>query len=259
MAHRHEITCIFFLDPTPCLATADAAGRVLIWDVRPHLESCQLLLAILNTFVDDAKNGPLDKEARIAGTDRSILPAPVTSMAFYASASPGFMADKNEGVNARNNAVKNSSTLRQGEPQQHSEIPEPSEARRVFLITGDEFGSIKMWDLTHVLRDERESITYSEGSCTLDGLAGGSLFGKTSTRRSVHHRDDPMNGVGSQAAVRFRKLMDIARIIRHGDYLPSTQAEADNGAGLLHGADLHRELTTPGNACPGTKRGNFLG
>jgi hypothetical protein len=49
--HPAEISDLAFMDPLPLLVSADCAGDILLWAVRPRSSQCQsLLLACVHFF-----------------------------------------------------------------------------------------------------------------------------------------------------------------------------------------------------------------
>lgn len=244
VAHRQEITCVSFLDPLPCLATADMTGKVLIWATRPHINARSLLLVIRNTVITAGgvvgKAGDAGGHARV---QRKVSPIPVTCITF------------------RHAIAVDTDTVVRGTPQ--PEVPpapatgceeadeserspqpprqQPVEARRPrlsikpstslpevgsTLFTGDELGSIKAWDVTGVLLDKLGPATCG-ASRTEDKASSPSSSGGRKTHQSVHHRPGPLDGVVLQAALRFTDLIEIAKALRRGDDLPPSRPEAD--------------------------------
>ena len=41
--HSTEITCMLFIDPHPCLVTADADANICVWGVRPYYPKYHVL------------------------------------------------------------------------------------------------------------------------------------------------------------------------------------------------------------------------
>ncbi|CAM9511695.1 unnamed protein product [Ectocarpus sp. 12 AP-2014] len=256
VAHRQEITCVRFLDPLPCLATADMTGKVLVWATRPHPKGGALLLMIRNTVITAGDTAPKAAGGGGGGERRArqVLPTPVTCMAFrHHTASDSDPADIAAARRATKKPVvakrKESTSVpgcgdKEGSIRQApqplagqgggtpptTEINMPTTATPwevgSMLFTGDELGSIKIWDLTAVLLDK-----LGPAACGVDGTEDKaalppSSFGAAS-HHFVHYRQGPLDGVGLHAAMRFRELIDIGRVLRRGGHLQSEKPEPD--------------------------------
>lgn len=261
MAHRQEISCLCFLDPLPCLATADMAGKVLIWATRPHPNAGRLLMVIRNTEITAADTPQGAGETlRHARPQRKVLPTPVTSIAFLHS----------------NGCVKTAPASDRGARQDHQQpanIAQASEIRgehastcsvehgqvevgmgsvpggpRSMLFTGDELGFLKIWDITTILTDKLGAAACGASSTAAQAAAATSavLTGKKS-HQFIHHRDSPLEGVSIHAATRFKEMIEISKILREGGHLPSTQEEADSNKLLQHAEYGNASVCTGGN------------
>ena len=243
VAHRQEITCVSFLDPLPCLATADMTGKILIWATRPHLNARSLLLVIRNTVITagGVSGKAWDSEGH-ARAQRKVLPIPVVCIAFCHAAavdtdtiSRGTLQPQVPAERAADcEEVDRSEKSSQPPPRQPTEgqrswpLAEPSTTPEVAskLFTGDELGSIKVWDLTGVLLDKLGPVTC--GASRTEGKSAPSPASSSrKTHQSVHHRPGPLDGVVLQAALRFTELIEIAKSLRRGDDLPPSRPEAD--------------------------------
>lgn len=260
VAHRQEITCVRFLDPLPCLATADMTGKVLLWATRPHPNGGALLTVIRNTVI--TAGDPVPEVARglsggglpRARGQRKVLPTPVTCIAFRhhkpsecapAETAAAQRARQNQQVAAAARAVAAEKTLatavEAGSGHQDDETssdssatgtpkipatPPPSSPWEVgsILFTGDELGYVKVWDLTDVLLDKL-GPTACGATASEDKAAIPPAFFGTVSHHFVHYREGPLDGVGLQAGVRFRELIDIARMLRRGEHLQAAKPE----------------------------------
>lgn len=243
VAHRQEITCVSFLDPLPCLATADITGKVLIWATRPHVNARSLLLVIRNTVITAGSvSGKAWDSASHARAQRKVLPIPVACIAFRHAAAadketvsrgtpqPGIPTEQPADCEETDRPERSPQPpLRQpAEGRKRRPSTEPSAPPEVgsTLFTGDELGSIKAWDLTGVLLDKLGPATCGT-SCTEDKTAHSPATGGRKPHQSVHHRPGPLDGVVLQAALRFTELIEIAKALRRGDDLPPPRPEAD--------------------------------
>lgn len=249
MAHRQEITCVCFLEPLPCLATADMAGKVLIWATRPHRNAKSLLVVIRNTIITVGET-PKDGETRRIRAQRKVLATPVTSIAFCHAPGPGDSDDKINNHDTVGHSAGRShpptmgdvQTLETGENEtsvlreKHGDSEEEANNkgtvvdRRSTLFTGDQLGSIKKWDIFDILTDRLgRSFTCNPDCFTEDKAAAeaASLGGGTNSHHHAYHRDSPLGGVSPHVAVRFRQLIEIANIVRQGGNVPPTPVEAD--------------------------------
>ncbi|CAM9298583.1 unnamed protein product [Ectocarpus fasciculatus] len=255
VAHRQEITCVRFLDPLPCLATADMTGKVLIWATRPHPKGGALLLMIRNTVITAGNTAP--KATGGGGGERrarQVLPTPVTCIAFrHHTAADSDDADIAAARSATKKQVaanrkESTSVAGCGEKEELvgqappplpgkgggtppiTEINIPTTATPwevgSILFTGDELGSIKVWDLTAVLLDKLGPAACGVGGTEDKAAVPPSSFGAAS-HHFVHYRQGPLDGVGLHAAMRFRELIDIGRVLRRGDHLQSEKPEPD--------------------------------
>lgn len=262
VAHRQEITCVRFLDPLPCLATADMTGKVLLWATRPHPNGGALLLVIRNTVITAGHPMPgpaQEPPARRARVQRKVLPTPVTCIAFRhntpvrvklgdtngaqrvrqdKTAVNGDETSEALGRRADTGRAENRPSLSGQEPQSSAAETETSKTPPApwevgsILFTGDELGSIKAWDLTEIVLEKLGPTTTYGAKATEDkATISPSLFGAAS-HHFIHYRDGPLDGVGLQAAVRFRELIDIARVLRRGDHLKIATPDPDSLARL---------------------------
>ena len=251
VAHRQEITCVSFLDPLPCLATADMTGKILVWATRPHLNAKSLLLVIRNTVITA---GGVSAKAWDSGdhawAQRKVLPVPVTCIAFRDATA--FDADTvSRGTPQPEVPAKRAPDCEEADsPEKSPQSPprQPVEGRRLrpstepstsyevgsTLFTGDELGSIKAWDLTDVLLHKLGPATYG-ASRTEDKTAPSPTSSGRKTHQSVHHRPGPLDGVALQAALRFAELIEIAKAIRRGDDLTPARLEVDRNKCNLRG------------------------
>lgn len=236
MAHRQEITCMCFLDPLPCLATADTTGKVLLWATRPHPNARNLLVVIRNTVITGGAmpNGVLEPGS--ARVQRKVLPTTVTCIAFrHAVASAAENLDRGAAAGrhekeSKDDAGSATPIEHEGPAANKKEASAPSVAGAgSLLITGDELGMIKIWDMSSVLVDRLGAATCGNGS-TEDAAAVPPTADSKKSHQFVHHRQGPLDGVGLQA-VRLRELIDIAKVLRRGDHLPPTRGEADGISG----------------------------
>ncbi|CAM9316088.1 unnamed protein product, partial [Hapterophycus canaliculatus] len=249
VAHRQEITCVRFLDPLPCLATADMTGKVLVWATRPHPNGGTLLLVMRNTVITagnlmpDPTQEPSGRHARV---QRKVVPTPITCIAFRHNkpvcVNPD-ETDDTQGVRRDKTAVRRNTRSEALSCRDEAELTEkqpslpgrqmPSSAAggnvsrttptpwevRSILFTGDELGSIKVWDLTEILLEKLGPATIRGTKVTGDkATIPPSSFGAAS-HHFIHYRQGPLDGVSLQAAVRFRELIDIARVLRRGEHL----------------------------------------
>lgn len=253
MAHRQEITCARFLDPLPCLATADMTGKVLIWATRPHPRGGALLLVIRNTVISARDVAPSVAHGGVYGQrrardQRKVLPTPVTCIGFHhhvPSGSDPTEASKELAARRAGQAGGEAHTPKEAaevvSDRQDEEKSTNAAARPVWeagsiLFTGDELGAIKVWDLTGVLLDRLGPAACSAKAVEDAATIPPASFGAAS-HHFVHYRQGPLDGVGLQAAVRFRELIDIARALRRGEHLQAVQPGSDSD-NRLHRADL---------------------
>lgn len=259
VAHRQEITCVSFLDPLPCLATADMTGKILIWATRPHVNARGLLLVIRNTVI--AAGGVAAKAWDSGGNaraQRKVLPIPVTSIAFR-HATAGEIDSVAQGTPQLEVSAERAPDCEETDGLERSLKPstrEPAESRRPrpstesstspgvgsTLFTGDELGSIKAWDLTGVLLDKLGPVICSS-SRTEDKAASSPASSGRKTHQSVHHRPGPLDGVVLHAALRFTELIEIAKTLRRGDDLPPPRPEAGRNKSHLRGRPGSRART----------------
>lgn len=124
------------------------------------------------------------------------------------------------------------------------------------MLTGDEVGSVKIWDLTATLYEKLGPVTCS-GKSTEDKAAIPPAADGTKSRQSLHYREGPLDGVGIQAAIRFRELIKIAKSLRRGNHLPSTEMGPENGRGISSVGP--NEVTQPGmkNVGPAVEINHF--
>lgn len=178
---------------------------------------------------DAPKVGEVEEGVRI---QRKVLPTPVTCMAFHHKASskattPG-VEEQAKHVESGQADSGQAGDPRPPETPGRNEIEEltPSPVGSM-LFTGDESGAIKKWDVTGILIDKLGHATcganFTENKASVCPTAGGG-----NSHQFVHHREGPLDGVGAQAAVRFKELIAIAKILRRGDNItPDGQAGVD--------------------------------
>ena len=267
VAHRQEITCIRFLDPLPCLATADMTGKVLLWATRPHPNSGKLLVVLRNTVItardEMPEAAPGLSRGRLAGArgQRKVLPTPVTCIAFRhhkrsergLAEGAGFQrasqreqtADKLKTATAEaatgaataspskglGHQVEKEPTTSKDTNASPATVPSPTWEVGSMLFTGDELGSIKVWDLTDVLLDKLGPAACGAKATGDKAAIPPTSFGAVS-HHFVHYRQGPLDGVGLQAGVRFRELIDIARVLRRGELLKAAKSESGCDASL---------------------------
>lgn len=249
VVHRQEISCVSFLDPLPCFATADMGGKVLIWATRPHPSAGCLLAVIRNSVITtDVQKGGRET-LRCDQPQRKVLPTPITSIAFShsrsgrtATALPSRHHGEKQDDQGSPSRVKASDTPMRPVSDLHSEHgPSPvggnvlaRNGPRSTIFTGDEKGFIKLWDVTCILIDKLGVAAYDAALSEVDATTATSakstatLGGDGDKKRShqfVHHRESPLDGISLHTATRFRELINIAKILREGGHLPSTQTE----------------------------------
>lgn len=262
MAHRQEITCVRFLDPLPCLATADMTGKVLLWATRPHENGGTLLIVLRNTVmtagdqVPEVAPGLSGRRLARARGQRKVLPTAVTCIAFR-HRKPS-ESDPTEAAAAAQRARQNEQTAvelkaataaAEGSKHEHEKqsiaghekpkvttAPSPWEVGSI-LFTGDELGSIKVWDLTDVFLDKLGPTACGAKATEDKATVPPASFGAAS-HHFIHYRQGPLDGVGLQAAVRFRELIDIARVLRRGEHLQTAKPETDSSDTSLRRAGL---------------------
>ena len=247
MAHRQEITCARFLDPLPCLATADMTGKVLIWATRPHPKGGTLLLVIRNTVISAGDTVPSVARGSAGGrrtrVQRKVLPTPVTCVGFRhhipsesdptevaAAATRRARQATDEATSLKETTTK-VSDHKDDERSTNTDARVLPTARPVWeagsmLFTGDEMGSIKVWDLTSVLLDKLGPIACGAKATEDTAAIPPASFGAAS-HHFVHYRKGPLDGVGLQAGVRFRELIEMARALRRGEHLQAAHPESD--------------------------------
>lgn len=105
-----------------------------------------------------------------------------------------------------------------------------SDGQESLLLTGDELGTINVWDVTNVLAEKLVAATVGANSADSEAVPVElkAISGDKKTHQFVYHRDSPLDGVSLHAATRFKELIEIAKILRQGGHLPSTQEEADS-------------------------------
>eukprot|EP00752_Nemacystus_decipiens_P011039 g9808.t1 len=261
VAHRQEITCIRFLDPLPCLATADMTGKVLLWATRPHPNGGTLLLVLRNTVMTVGESLPapapgVSAAAKLASKrgQRRVLPTPVTCIAFrhqkpsgsdptdaagakrtsqkaYTTMEPKAATAAAEGSGGASDRQdeKDSTTAKDTKPPAAT-VSSPWEVGSI-LFTGDELGSVKVWDLTDILLDKLGPAACGARAAEDKATIPPASFGSVS-HHFVHYRRGPLDGVGLQAGVRFKELIDIARVLRRGEHLKATKPESASDASL---------------------------
>lgn len=177
-----------------------------------------------------SNNSEIDGRTRV---ERKVLPTPVTCIAFHHKHGP--VEPSSERARPHDSKVEKQTTRegdsRKGYPQTSRlptpgpGVPTPSESAST-LFTGDELGSIKVWDLTGALLEKLGPAACSakpvEDKATVPPASSG-----RSSHQLVYHRKGPLDGVGLQATVRFRELIEIAKLLRRGENLPGAQSEAD--------------------------------
>lgn len=243
VAHRQEITCVSFLDPLPCLATADMTGKILIWATRPHLNARSLLLVLRNTVITaGGVSGKASDAGSHARAQRKVLPIPVVCIAFCHAAAVDTDTISRGTPQPQVPAERAADCEEVDRPEKSPQLPlrQPAEGQRSWLLaepstspevgstlfTGDELGSIKVWDLTGVLLDKLGPVTCG-ASRTENKSAPSPASSSRKTHQSVHHRQGPLDGVVLQAALRFTELIEIAKSLRRGDDPPPPRPEAD--------------------------------
>lgn len=241
IGHRREISCVCFLDPLPCLATADMAGKILLWAIGPPYDKATVLLATIRNTVVVVKH--------------IIVPSPITALAF--------LYNKDAPAEPTVPEVKEAGSPRKGdkdmvvEPRPSAQTSggsrngkSPSTQMRSTLFVGDEVGSIKAWDVTNILLEKLGPTAYGLGS-TVDKAMIPPKAGGKSSHQFVHHRRGPLHGVGTQSALRLRKLIEIAKVLRTGDYAPSTTELPGAGCEKAHsssGADPNDDRKSTRNS-----------
>lgn len=247
MAHRQEVTCVVFLDPLPCLATADYSGKVFIWATRPHPSARSLLVVLRNTSLlgrDVSSKFGEEKGKDIARFE--VPPAPVTSLTFRHTVEPP-NSDSSSWRQPKV-VVKQVDTTQTegvgGSSQQARPLSERGgliattgglavSGMSSMLVTGDEMGTMKVWNLTAILLDKLGALTCG-ASCTEDKASVRPLSGSRRPHQFVHHRESPLDGVGPQAAIRFKEMIDIAKRLRNGDHVPLLRSEVDGDHGVVN-------------------------
>lgn len=256
IGHRREISCVCFLDPLPCLATADMTGKILLWSIGPldDNKATVLLAAVRNTVVV---------------VKRKILPSPITALAFLYSKDAPAEATVSKVMEAENpgNGDKNMVI----EPQPSAETSGGSRHEKSLstqmhctLFVGDEVGSIKAWDMTNILLEKLGPTPYDLGP-TVDTAMIPPRAGGKNSHQFVHHRRGPLHGVGAKSALRLRELIEIAKVLRRGDYepptteLPGADTEQDQVSSRADPNDDKRPTknSTPWHARPSNNRGQF--
>lgn len=251
MAHRQEITCVRFLDPLPCLATADMTGKVLLWATRPHANVGALLVVLRNTVITAGDAVPEVTPGLSGGRiprargQRKVLPTPVTCIAFHhckISGSDPTEAAATAGQSTRQNQQGCSTAAN---PKVPAAAPSPWDVGSM-LFTGDELGTLKVWDVTDVLLDKLGPTACGAGATEDKATIPPASFGAAS-HHFVHYRQGPLDGVGLQAGVRFRELIDIARVLRRGEHLQTAKSESGS------------DTTSRRRAGPSSSGGRVLG
>lgn len=251
VVHRQEISCVSFLDPLPCFATADMGGKVFIWATRPHPSAGCLLVVIRNTVITTDVPNDVGETLECDQPQRKVLPTPITSIAFSHSNS----GHTTTALASRHRCEEQDD---QGSPSRAKAIDIPMsqvpnlhlehgswsvggnvsayDGPRSTIFTGDEVGFVKLWDITCVLIDKLGAAAYDAAQSEVEATAATSaqsattLGGEGDRKKShqfVRHRDSPLDGISLHMATRFRELIKIAKILREGGHLPSTQREED--------------------------------
>lgn len=224
------------------------SSKVLIWATRPHPNAGCLLAIIRNTEIATAEIPKGAGETlRHTRPIRKVLPTPVTSIAFLHSNSRAKTAQASE-LDARqdNQQPANRAHARKitgdhapacsvGHGRADVSMDSVSGDPRSILITGDELGFIKIWDITNVLTDTLGSVTCGATSTAAEAaVATSTVPNNKKSHQFVYHRDNPLEGVSICAAARFKELIEISKILREGGTLPLTQEEADSKKLLRH-------------------------
>lgn len=186
-----------------------------------------------------------DMTSKAAGLDgrdriqRKVLPTPVTCIAFRHKRGPPETAEtvvRRAGqqetqveqieIGPANSHQGSPRPARQSPGQQASATASTSSDVESMLITGDELGSIKVWDVTGLLRDKL-GLAACVGESTKDKAT---VLPASDARQShfIHHRAGPFDGVGPRAAVRFRELIEMAKELRRGDHVTSARPAMDS-------------------------------
>lgn len=242
IGHRREISCVCFLDPLPCLATADMTGKILLWAIRPPDDKATVLLAsIRNTVVV---------------VNRKIVPSPITALAFLYSKDAPAEATVSKVMEAGSPCKGDKNMVIEPQPSTQtsggSRNKSPSTQMHSTLFVGDEGGLIKAWDVTNILLEKLGPTTYGLGS-TVDKAMIPPIAGGKNSPHFVHHRRGPLQGVDAQSALRLRELIEIAKVLRRGDYTPSTTElpGADTEEGHVSSrADPNDDSKSPRNSTP---------
>lgn len=230
-------------------------GKVLIWATRPHPNNGALLVVLRNTVLTAGDTAPWVAEGasggRRARAQRQVMPTPVTCIAFRhhapvesdppeiaAATAPRASQPKTTAAKRE----KKTEALDRRDKQEGSTTAPASNISKTqefgevgtLLLTGDELGSIKVWDLTDVLLDKLGPATCRAKATGDKATIPPSSFGAAS-HHFIHYRQGPLDGVGLQAGIRFRELIDIARVLRRGEYLKNPESDSDS---RLYRADL---------------------
>lgn len=189
---------------------------------------------------------------RLTRGQRKVLPTPVTCIAFHhhkpsesgateaAAAAQRAKRNQQTAMELKVVAVAEGSDL-QDEKGSTTAKPKvsPWEVGSM-LFTGDELGSIKVWDLTDILLDKLGPTACGAKATEDKAAIPPASFGAVS-QHFVHYRQGPLDGAGPQAGLRFRELIDIARVLRRGEHLKTVKPESDSGsrrAGLDSGGRI---------------------
>ncbi|CAM9349206.1 unnamed protein product [Choristocarpus tenellus] len=271
VAHLHELTCLCFLDPLPCLATADAAGKVMLWATRPHPNAWSMLFLMRNTVLvtvavptegkvtigrgSQGGRGESVGVVREERLERKIAPAPVTAITFhYDPSAIQEQRGSEEGGKCKDNGLPTGKNLHEEEEMFRSSSKYCSEdhaiderqrskkqdseresmqgvqgavkgthlegkRRLCSLLTGDDLGSVRVWDVTTILD---RALANGASALNCSSPSEGCSPGKEEAGKyqSIHHRPGPLDGVRSQMAVRLRTLISIAEVLRRLGRLP---------------------------------------
>ena len=201
------------------------SGKLLLWAIRPHANPASLLATMRNSVVV-GEAFPSGNPAGASRATRKVSPIPITALAFRHVADPSdtiiqSAPGKANGASTQEgeNCIDRSLLSVELPPRSATRAPSPPKMRST-LYTGDELGSIKVWDMTGVLLDELGSTTCSARS-TVDKATIPPAAGDRNPQEDFYHRQGPLDGVTMQAALRFRELMEIAKTLRGADCAPS--------------------------------------
>ncbi|CAM9151762.1 unnamed protein product, partial [Discosporangium mesarthrocarpum] len=256
VGHLHEVSCLCFLDPLPFLATADTAGKVMLWTTRPHPNAWSLVLQIRNTHLrlvedlgigrgsggeradhseDTGEGGGVGRGPGVglAGARsepfprRKVTPVSVATLAFLYNPMAGSSRD-----DCRQGKVSGGADPVAGCLRGRERICKYS------LITGDDLGTVKVWDVTALLESKLSirqddphlppfPLEREQRSVPEEGVEPGKEMRHSgrAVHQPIHHREQPLDGVRPQTAFRLRTLIDIAEFLRKRGHLPPDPRE----------------------------------